>query len=77
MPSPFIFIIQSLIGTDNKNLSFTASGGDTEPIYASGYVCVLVGMNLFNYLNNILNNYIFFKNIIKKKKGGGSNYSIV
>jgi hypothetical protein len=42
--SPFIFIIQSLIGTDNAHLPFTAPGGNTEPIYASGYVCVLVGV---------------------------------
>jgi hypothetical protein len=42
--SPDMFIIKSLIGSDNENLSFTASGGNTEPIYASGYVCVLVGV---------------------------------
>jgi hypothetical protein len=41
MFSPFIFIIQSLIGTDNKDIPFAASGGDTESIYVAGYVCLL------------------------------------
>jgi len=37
-------MIKSLIANYNANLPFTAPGGNTEPIYASGYVCVLVGV---------------------------------
>jgi hypothetical protein len=39
--SPDIFIIKSLIGSDNAHLPFTAQGGDTEPLYFAGYVCLL------------------------------------
>ena len=40
--SPDIFIIKSLISSDNENLPFTAQEGDTKFIFIAGYVCLLI-----------------------------------
>ena len=42
MKSKNACITKSSLLKDNKDLSFTAQGGDTEPIHASGYVYLLV-----------------------------------
>ena len=47
----FVFIIQSLISTDNKDLPFTESGGNTKSLYAAGYVRILEYYDLLWLVN--------------------------